>query len=137
MFAFAISLQALLYPATHIEHRRQPVTLGVVTDLIRGDAFYWGSLMAGVLFSGVPVAAVFTLFLDLFVKALPAPRSSSVCVRGVVRLASAKIHGASRPRPNSHHDRAWLVHAVVRCLRCMHRLRPLRRPRMPRYSPCR
>jgi multiple sugar transport system permease protein len=40
----------------------------VVTDLIRGDVFYWGSLMAGALFAGVPVAILFTLFLDDFVE---------------------------------------------------------------------
>ena len=46
----------------------KPVTLGVVTDLIRGDVFYWGSLMAGALFAGFPVAVLFNLFLDSFVE---------------------------------------------------------------------
>lgn len=69
MFAFAISLQAFLYPLVFTSSTAvKPVTLGVVTDLIRGDVFYWGSLMAGGLFSGVPVAALFTLFLDDFVE---------------------------------------------------------------------
>src|SRR5215831_4923082 len=69
MFAFAISLQAFLYPLVFTSSTAvKPVTLGVVTDLIRGDVFYWGSLMAGALFSGVPVAALFTLFLDDFVE---------------------------------------------------------------------
>lgn len=69
MFAFAISLQAFLYPLVFTSSTAvKPVTLGVVTDLIRGDVFFWGSLMAGALFSGVPVAALFTLFLDDFVE---------------------------------------------------------------------
>ena len=53
MFAFAISLQAFLYPLVFTSSTAvKPVTLGVVTDLIRGDLFYWGSLMAGALSGG-------------------------------------------------------------------------------------
>jgi len=44
------------------------VTLGVVTDLVRGDVFYWGSLMAGALFAGLPVAIIFNYFLDDFIE---------------------------------------------------------------------
>ena len=48
MFAFAISLQAFLYPLVFTSSTGvKPVTLGVVTDLVRGDLFYWGALMAG------------------------------------------------------------------------------------------
>jgi len=69
MFSFAISLQAFLYPLVFTSSTAvKPVTLGVVTDLIRGDVFYWGSLMAGALFAGIPVAILFTLFLDDFVE---------------------------------------------------------------------
>src|SRR5204862_6281560 len=67
MFAFAISLQAFLYPLVFTSSTAvKPVTLGVVTDLIRGDVFYWGSLMAGALFAGAPVALLFNYFLDDF-----------------------------------------------------------------------
>jgi multiple sugar transport system permease protein len=69
MFAFAISLQAFLYPLVFTSSTAvKPVTLGVVTDLIRGDVFYWGSLMAGALFAGLPVAIVFNYFLDDFIE---------------------------------------------------------------------
>jgi multiple sugar transport system permease protein len=69
MFAFAISLQAFLYPLVFTSSTSvKPVTLGVVTDLIRGDVFYWGSLMAGALFAGLPVAIVFNYFLDDFIE---------------------------------------------------------------------
>jgi multiple sugar transport system permease protein len=73
MFAFAISLQAFLYPVVFTSSTAaKPVTLGVVTDLIRGDLFYWGSLMAGALFAGIPVALLFNYFLDDFVEGITA-----------------------------------------------------------------
>ena len=69
MFAFAISLQAFLYPLVFTSSTSvKPVTLGLVTDLIRGDVFYWGSLMAGALFAGLPVAIIFNYFLDDFIE---------------------------------------------------------------------
>ena len=69
MFAFAISLQAFLYPLVFTSSTAvKPVTLGVVTDLIRGDVFYYGSLMAGALIAGAPVAILFNYFLDDFVE---------------------------------------------------------------------
>jgi multiple sugar transport system permease protein len=73
MFAFAISLQAFLYPLVFTSSTGvKPVTLGVVTDLIRGDLFYWGSLMAGALFAGIPVALLFNYFMDDFVEGITA-----------------------------------------------------------------
>ena len=48
----------------------KPVTLGVVTDLIRGDIYYWGELMAGALIAGLPVAILFNVFLDDFVEGI-------------------------------------------------------------------
>ena len=71
MFAFAISLQAFLYPLVFTSSTAvKPVTLGVVTDLVRGDIFYWGELMAGALIAGLPVAILFNVFLDDFVEGI-------------------------------------------------------------------
>ncbi len=71
MFAFAISLQAFLYPLVFTSSTSvKPVTLGVVTDLIRGDIYYWGELMAGALIAGLPVAILFNVFLDDFVEGI-------------------------------------------------------------------
>jgi multiple sugar transport system permease protein len=73
MFAFAISLQAFLYPLVFTSSTAvKPVTLGVVTDLVRGDLFFWGSLMAGALLAGLPVAILFNYFLDDFVEGITA-----------------------------------------------------------------
>ena len=71
MFAFAISLQAFLYPLVFTSSASvKPVTLGVVTDLIRGDLFYWGELMAGALLAGLPVAIIFNYFLNDFIEGI-------------------------------------------------------------------
>ena len=71
MFAFAISLQAFLYPLVFTSSTAvKPVTLGVVTDLVRGDIYYWGELMAGALIAGLPVAILFNVFLDNFVEGI-------------------------------------------------------------------
>jgi multiple sugar transport system permease protein len=76
MFAFAISLQAFLYPLVFTSSTAvKPVTLGVVTDLVRGDLFFWGSLMAGALLAGLPVAILFNYFLDDFVEGITAGSS--------------------------------------------------------------
>jgi multiple sugar transport system permease protein len=71
MFACAITLQAFLYPLVFTSSSAvKPVTLGVVTDLVRGDIFYWGELMAGALIAGLPVALLFNYFLDDFIEGI-------------------------------------------------------------------
>jgi multiple sugar transport system permease protein len=68
IFSFTLSMQDFLYSLAFISVSDQkPVPLGVATELIRGDVFFWGSLMAGALLVGVPVAIVYNLFLDRFI----------------------------------------------------------------------
>lgn len=67
IFAFTLSMQEFVYALTFVSSSNQkPVTLGVPTELIRGDIFFWGSLMAAALIAGIPVAIVYNLFLDRF-----------------------------------------------------------------------
>lgn len=71
IFAFTLAMQDFVYALTFIStSAARPVTLGVVTDLIRGDIFYWGELMAGALIAGIPVAIVYNLFLDEFIAGI-------------------------------------------------------------------
>jgi multiple sugar transport system permease protein len=71
IFAFTLSMQDFVYALTFISPSDQkPVTVGVVSELIRGDVFFWGSLMAGALLAGVPVAIIYSFFLDYFVKGI-------------------------------------------------------------------
>ena len=71
IFAFTLVMQEYVYALVFVsDSDEKMVTLGVVTDLIRGDVFFWGSLMAGALFVAVPVAIAYNFFMDSFVKGI-------------------------------------------------------------------
>ena len=71
IFAFTLGMQEFVYALTFVSSSDQkPVTLGVPTELIRGDVFFWGPLMAGALLSGAPVAILYNFFLDYFVEGI-------------------------------------------------------------------
>ena len=71
IFSFTLSMQDFLYSLAFVAVSDQkPVPLGVATELIRGDIYFWGSLMAGALLVGVPVAIVYNLFLDKFISGI-------------------------------------------------------------------
>ncbi len=73
IFAFTLSIQEFVYALTFISPSSQKtVSVGVPTDLIRGDVYYWGALMAGALIASIPVAILYSLFLDRFIKGLTA-----------------------------------------------------------------
>ena len=71
MFAFSLAMQEVLYAIVYVGSRsEQVVTVGLVTSLIRGDIFYWGSLMAGGLIVGLPIALLYAFVLDHFIEGL-------------------------------------------------------------------
>ena len=71
IFAFSLSMQEYLYAVAYVALRAEKVvTVGLATALIRGDIFYWGSLMAGALIVGVPIAVLYSLVLDQFIEGL-------------------------------------------------------------------
>jgi multiple sugar transport system permease protein len=73
IFAFTLSMQDFVYSLTFVSSSNEKViNIGVVTELIRGDVFFWGSLMAGALLAGVPVAILYSFFLDYFIKGITA-----------------------------------------------------------------
>ena len=41
--------------------------VGAITELIRGDVFYWGQLMAAALLGSIPVAVIYSFFVDYYV----------------------------------------------------------------------
>ena len=49
---------------------QKTITLGVATDLVRGDIYFWGELMAGALIASIPVAIAYNLFLDRFIAGI-------------------------------------------------------------------
>ena len=71
IFSFTLSMQDFLYSLAFVSvSEEKPVPLGVATELIRGDIYFWGSLMAGALLVGVPVAIIYNLFLDKFITGI-------------------------------------------------------------------
>lgn len=68
IFSFTLVLQEFVYAITFITSSSQyTVGVGVPTFLVRGDVYFWGSLMAACLIASVPVAIVYNLFVDRFV----------------------------------------------------------------------
>ena len=68
IFAFTLTTQDFVYALTFIstaEH--QTVGVGVPIFLVRGDVYYWGSLMAACLLASLPIALVYNVFLDRFI----------------------------------------------------------------------
>ncbi|HZK89568.1 MAG TPA: carbohydrate ABC transporter permease [Stellaceae bacterium] len=71
IFTFTLTLQEFVYALTFISSSSQKtITLGVATDLVRGDIYFWGELMAGALIAAIPVAVAYNLFLDRFIAGI-------------------------------------------------------------------
>jgi multiple sugar transport system permease protein len=71
IFTFTLTLQEFVYALTFVSSSDQKtITLGVTTDLVRGDVFFWGELMAGALIAAIPVAIAYNLFLDRFIAGI-------------------------------------------------------------------
>ncbi|HEX7788364.1 MAG TPA: carbohydrate ABC transporter permease [Methylomirabilota bacterium] len=78
IFAFSLAMQEYLYAVAYVAPRSEKVvTVGLATNLIRGDIFYWGSLMAGSLVVGLPIALLYTVVLDQFIEGLTGVGTSS------------------------------------------------------------
>jgi multiple sugar transport system permease protein len=68
IFALTLVIQEFVYSLTFISSvQRMTVSVGVPVALVRGDVYYWGSLMAACLLTSVPIAIVYNLFLDRFI----------------------------------------------------------------------
>jgi multiple sugar transport system permease protein len=68
IFAFTLSWNEFIYALVFLSSPEQKtVPVGVVSELIRGDVFFWGPLMAGALIGSVPVAIVYSFFVEYYV----------------------------------------------------------------------
>lgn len=73
VFAFTLSTSEFVYALTFVQDSAQKtVSIGVPTELVRGDVFRWGPLLAGALIASIPVAVLYTFFIDQFVAGLTA-----------------------------------------------------------------
>jgi multiple sugar transport system permease protein len=73
LFAFTLSWNEFIYAVMFVSSTAQK-TLGpgVVMELIRGDVFYWGELMAGAVLGSVPIAVAYAFLLDYYISGLTA-----------------------------------------------------------------
>jgi multiple sugar transport system permease protein len=68
IFALTLTIQEFVYSLTFISSvERMTVSVGVPVALVRGDVYYWGSLMAACLITSIPLAIVYNFFLDRFI----------------------------------------------------------------------
>jgi multiple sugar transport system permease protein len=68
VFSVALTLHEFVYALAFVTSSDQKtVSIGVTTELIRGDVFFWQSLMAAAAIVAIPVALLYTFFLDRFV----------------------------------------------------------------------
>ena len=73
IFAFTVSWGAFLYPLAYLYTSNQMVlTVGIISDLIRGDVFQWGKIMAGVVLASMPPILIYAFLMDYYVAGLTA-----------------------------------------------------------------
>src|SRR5258708_1050735 len=71
IFGFALSWNEFIYALTFISSsENKTVPVGVITELVEGDVYHWGSLMAGALLGSVPVVILYSFFVEHYVSSL-------------------------------------------------------------------
>jgi multiple sugar transport system permease protein len=71
IFAFTLSWNEFIYALTFISSSEvKTVPVGVITELVEGDVYHWGSLMAGALLGSLPVAVLYSFFVEYYVSGL-------------------------------------------------------------------
>jgi multiple sugar transport system permease protein len=71
IFAFTLSWNEFIYALTFISSSEiKTLPVGVVTELVEGDVYHWGSLMAGALFGSLPVAFIYSFFVEYYVSGM-------------------------------------------------------------------
>jgi multiple sugar transport system permease protein len=73
IFAFTLAQNEFLYALIFLTDTSvRTVPVGAIAELIRGDVFYWGQLMAAALLGSIPVAIIYSFFVEHYVAGLTA-----------------------------------------------------------------
>jgi len=68
IFTFTLVTQEFVYALTFISpESNQMIGVGIPIFLVRGDVYFWGSLMAACLIASLPIAVLYNMFLDRFI----------------------------------------------------------------------
>jgi multiple sugar transport system permease protein len=71
IFAFTLSWNEFIYALTFVSSSEvKTVPVGVVTELVEGDVYHWGALMAGALLGSLPVAILYSFFVEHYVSGM-------------------------------------------------------------------
>ncbi len=71
IFAFTLSWNEFIYALTFVSSSEiKTLPVGVVTELVQGDVYQWGPLMAGALLGSLPVAFVYSFFVEYYVSGM-------------------------------------------------------------------
>ena len=71
IFAFTLSWNEFIYALTFVSSSElKTLPVGVVTELVEGDVYHWGALMAGALFGSLPVAFIYSFFVEYYVSGM-------------------------------------------------------------------
>ena len=71
IFAFTLSWNEFIYALTFISDSEiKTVPVAVITELVEGDVYHWGPLMAGALLGSVPVAIMYSFFVEYYVSGM-------------------------------------------------------------------
>jgi multiple sugar transport system permease protein len=71
IFAFTLSWNEFIYALTFISSsENKTVAVGAITELVEGDVYHWGSLMAAALLGSLPVVILYSFFVEYYVSSL-------------------------------------------------------------------
>ena len=71
IFSFTLSWNEFIYALAFIQSSEsKTVPVGVLTELVRGDVYEWGALMAGALLGSLPVVLLYSFFVDYYVSSM-------------------------------------------------------------------
>ncbi len=71
IFAFTLSWNEFIYALAFIQSTaNKTVPVAILTELVTGDVYQWGSLMAGALLGSIPVALFYSFFVEYYVSSL-------------------------------------------------------------------
>ncbi|MBV8612776.1 MAG: carbohydrate ABC transporter permease [Acetobacteraceae bacterium] len=71
IFAFTLSWNEFIYALAFIQSTdKKTVPVAILTELVTGDVYQWGSLMAGALLGSIPVAVFYSFFVEYYVSSL-------------------------------------------------------------------
>lgn len=71
IFAFTLSWNEFIYALTFVSSSEvKTVPVGMITELVEGDVYHWGSLMAGALIGSLIVATLYSFFVEHYVSSM-------------------------------------------------------------------